>query len=284
MKAALHWAGLPLARPVVMGILNVTPDSFSDGGDHRDPARAIEVGLQMHEDGAAIIDVGGESTRPGSQPTDPAEERRRVLPVIRGLAQARCLVSIDTRNASTMRTALDAGAAIVNDISALAHDPAAARVVADAKCAVVLMHTRGTPATMHDLAHYDDVATDVARELLDRVRAAEQAGIDPARIALDPGIGFAKTSAQNAALVARLDRLAALGFPLVVGLSRKRVVGDLTRAIAPKDRMPGSIAAGLFALSRGAHILRVHDVAETVQAVRVWDALTRALDEPAGPA
>ena len=287
MHPMARWAGLTLSRPLVMGILNVTPDSFSDGGEHLDPARAVEAGLQMHEDGADIIDVGGESTRPGSHPTDPDEERRRILPVIRGLAHAKCLVSVDTRNASTMHAALDAGAAIVNDVSALTHDGEAASVVAAAGCSVVLMHMRGTPATMRELAHYDDVAAEVARELLDRVHVADQAGIDPARIALDPGIGFAKTAEQNATLLAHLDRLAALGFPLVVGASRKRSVGTWSgEAGSPKQLMPGSIAAGLFALSRGAHILRVHDVAETVQAVRVWHALVQAgvLAETAQPA
>ena len=272
------WAGFCLSRPIVMGIVNVTPDSFSDGGDHFDPARAIEAGLQMHEDGAEIIDVGGESTRPGSQATDPEAERRRVLPVIRGLAHARCTVSVDTRNAATMRAALDAGASIVNDVSALTHDPEAASVVAMARCPVILMHMRGTPATMREHAHYGDVVAEVASELQDRVHAAERAGIEAASIALDPGIGFAKTAEQNAELIARVDRIATLGFPVVVGVSRKRSIAIWSQeAGGAKLLLGGSMAAGLVALSRGAHILRVHDVAQTVQAVRVWDVLTRTL-------
>lgn len=274
------WAGLPADRPLVMGILNATPDSFSDGGDRLDPGAAIAAGVRMAEEGADILDIGGESTRPGAAAVDPAEEIRRVVPVIRGLAAQGCPISIDTRNAATMSAALDAGAAIVNDVSALAHDPAAATLVARAGCPVVLMHMRGTPATMEAHAHYADVASDVTRELADRVRTARAAGIADAAIALDPGIGFAKTATQNAALLAGLPRLAALGYPLLVGVSRKRVIGAFGHAIAPKDRLPGSLAAGLFAIARGARILRVHDVAATVQALRVWAALLDHLPAP----
>lgn len=267
------WAGLPADRPLVMAILNATPDSFSDGGDHFEPGRAVVAGLEMRSAGADIIDVGGESTRPGASAVDPGEEMRRILPVVRGLAAEGCKVSIDTRNAATMRAALDAGAAIVNDVSGLAHDADSAAVCAAAGCPVVLMHMRGTPATMTEFAQYDDVARDVAAELAARVAAAEAAGIARAAIALDPGIGFAKTATQNARLLADLPVLAALGFPLLVGVSRKRVIGALGEVPVPKDRFPGSIAAGLFALARGARMLRVHDVAATVQAVRVWHAL-----------
>jgi len=260
-----------------MAILNATPDSFSDGGDHFDPARAIESGLAMREAGADIIDIGGESTRPGAAPVPPAEELSRVARVVGALAAAGCVISIDTRNSLTMRAALDEGACIVNDVSALTHDPAAAAVVAQAGCPVVLMHMRGTPATMDQHANYHDVAAEVARELSARVAAALESGIAPAAIALDPGIGFAKTATQNAALLAGLPAIGALGFPILVGVSRKRVIGAFGQTIAPKDRLPGSIAAGLFALARGARILRVHDVAATVQAVRVWSALAAAL-------
>jgi dihydropteroate synthase len=256
-----------------MAILNATPDSFSDGGDHFEPGRAIAAGLEMRAAGADIIDVGGESTRPGASAVDPGEEMRRILPVVRGLAAEGCAVSIDTRNAATMRAALEAGAAIVNDVSGLAHDARSAAVCAAAGCPVVLMHMRGTPATMTEFARYDDVARDVAAELAARVAAAEAAGVARAAIALDPGIGFAKTATQNARLLADLPVLAALGFPLLVGVSRKRVIGALGEVPVPKDRLPGSIAAGLFALARGARMLRVHDVAATVQAVRVWHAL-----------
>ncbi len=277
---AATWASRPADRPQIMAILNATPDSFSDGGDHLDPARAIAAGAAMHQAGADIIDIGGESTRPGAAPVPPAEEISRVARVVRGLAAAGCVVSIDTRNAATMQAALDNGARIVNDVSALAHDPAAPAVVARAGCPVVLMHMRGTPATMDQHASYVDVAAEVARELSARVQAAQAAGIAPSAIALDPGIGFAKTATQNAALLAGLPAIGALGFPILVGVSRKRVIGAFGQTIAPKDRLPGSIAAGLFALSRGARILRVHDVAATVQAVRVWSALAAAL--PAG--
>jgi dihydropteroate synthase len=270
------WAGLDLSVPAVMGIVNVTPDSFSDGGDYTDPGRARDAGLAQREAGAAIIDVGGETTNPDSTPTDPAVERARVLPVVRALADAGCLVSIDTRHAETMRAALDAGAAIVNDVSALSFDPRALDVCARAGCPVVLMHMRGVPATMLRLAVYDDVAREVARELAARVTAAEAAGIARGNICLDPGVGFAKRAMHSAALLNGLPLLTATGLPVLVGVSRKRVIGHFGQAIAPKDRLPGSLAAGLFALSCGARILRVHDVPETVQAVRVWQALWQA--------
>ena len=266
------WAGLP-ARPLVMAILNVTPDSFSDGGDFLDPAAAFAAGQRMAAEGADIIDVGGESTRPGSAAVPPGEEQARVLPVIAGLRTLGVALSIDTRNAATMAMALDAGAGIVNDVSAGSHDPASLALIAARRCPVVLMHMRGTPATMASLAQYGDVAGDVAAELAARLRAAEAAGIAPGQVALDPGIGFAKTGEHNAALLRGLDRVAALGRPLVVGVSRKRFLGALGGQAAPKQRLGGSLAAALFALSRGARILRVHDVAATVEAVRTWHAL-----------
>ncbi|MBS0559321.1 MAG: dihydropteroate synthase, partial [Proteobacteria bacterium] len=227
----------------------------------------------MRAAGADIIDIGGESTRPGSVPTPPGIEQARILPVIRALAAAGALVSVDTRSAATMRAALDTGAAIVNDISGLAHDPEAAGVVARAGCAAVLMHMRGTPATMGTLARYDDVVANVADELAARLAAACAAGVRAERIVLDPGIGFAKTGEHNIALLRGLPVLARLGRPLLVGVSRKRFIGTLTRVDTPANRLPGSLAAALFALARGAAILRVHDVAETVQALRVWRVL-----------
>ena len=260
-------------RPLVMGVLNVTPDSFSDGGDHLAPEAAIAAGRRMVADGAAILDIGGESTRPGSAGVTPEQEQARILPVIAGLRDAGVPISVDTRNAATMAAALDGGASIVNDVSALRHDPAAAPLVAARGCPVILMHMRGTPATMNALAQYADVAAEVAAELALRVADAEAAGITRARIALDPGIGFAKTGAQNVPLLRGLGRVAALGFPLVVGVSRKRFIGTLGGQADPRERDAGSLAAALFALSRGARILRVHDVAATVQAVRVWHAL-----------
>ncbi len=273
------WAGLALDRPRVMGILNVTPDSFSDGGAYADLAGAIAAGRALAVAGADIVDVGGESTRPGAPPIDPAEEIRRTIPVIRALAEAGVRVSIDTRNAATMEAALDAGAAIVNDVSALAHDPAAAPLLAARHVPVVLMHMRGTPATMMAQAAYGDIAADVAVELAARIAAAEAAGIARDAICLDPGIGFAKQPAHSIELLRRLPELAALGYPLLVGVSRKGFIGRLSGVAEPRNRLAGSLAAGLFALSRGADILRVHDVRSTVEAVRVW----RVLDEHRRP-
>jgi dihydropteroate synthase len=257
-----------------MGVVNVTPDSFSDGGDFLDPAAAITAGLAMAAAGADIIDVGGESTRPDAQPTPPAEEQQRILPVISALAAAGLRVSVDTRNAATMTAALDAGASVVNDVYALAYDRAAAEVVAARGCPVVLMHMRGTPRRMYAEAHYDDVAAEVAKELGQRINAAEQAGIAREMIVIDPGIGFAKTAPQSVELLRRLPELAILGRPILVGVSRKSFLGFLTGEQDARRRLSASLAAGLFALSRGAAILRVHDVAETVRALDVWHALS----------
>jgi dihydropteroate synthase len=256
-----------------MGVLNVTPDRFSDGGTHLDKQRAVAAGLAMAAAGADIVDVGGESTRPGAPATSVDAEQARVVPVIRALAEAGVRVSIDTRNAATMEAALDAGAAIVNDISALTHDPGAAGLVAARGCAVVLMHMRGEPATMNARAVYADIAREVGDELAARIAAAEQAGIARDAIAIDPGIGFAKLAPQSLEMLRRLPELAALGCPILVGVSRKSFIGRVADEPDPQRRLPGSLAAALFAVSRGAHILRVHDVAETVQALRLWSAL-----------
>ena len=265
------WAGLTLDRPRIMGILNVTPDSFSDGGAHTDP---IAAGLAMAADGADIIDVGGESTRPGAPAVLPQEEQSRVLPVIRALADAGLLVSVDTRNASTMRAALAAGATIINDVSGLTHDPGAAAVVAEHGCPVVLMHMRGTPATMNAQARYTDVVQEVKAELAARVQAALAAGIAPRQIVLDPGIGFAKLAPQSIALLRGLSELTGLGYKLLVGVSRKSFIEHVSGEPDPTRRLGGSLAAALFAIMQGASILRVHDVRETAQALRVWQALT----------
>jgi dihydropteroate synthase len=273
LRAATAWAGLSLDRPRVMGVLNVTPDSFSDGGSHLDPGPAIAAGLAMAAAGADIVDVGGESTRPGAPPTPPDEEQRRVVPVIRALVEAGVKVSVDTRNAATMAAALDAGAAIVNDISALAHDPDAPALVAALGCPVVLMHMRGDPATMNARAVYTDIAREVTGELATRIQAAQRAGIARDAIAIDPGIGFAKLAPHSLELLRRLPELASLGCPILVGVSRKSFIGRLGDEPDPQRRLPGSLAAGLFALSHGAHILRVHDVPETVQALKLWIAL-----------
>ena len=267
------FADLSGGGPWVMGILNVTPDSFSDGGQHATVEAAIAAGHAMHAAGADLIDIGGESTRPGATPVTPDEEQARILPVIRALVASGMAVSVDTRHAATMRAALAAGARIVNDISALSGDPDAAATVAAASAPVILMHMRGTPQTMAEHASYGDVAAEVTRELADRVAAAEAAGIARANIAIDPGIGFAK---ENPASIELLDRLAVLhnlGCHILAGVSRKRFIGALTAEPVAARRMPGSLTAGLAALDRGATILRVHDVAETVHALRVWRGL-----------
>jgi len=266
------WAGLAEGL-AVMAVLNVTEDSFSDGGRYADPARAIAAGLAMAAAGAAVVDVGGESTRPGALAVSPELERARVVPVVRALAGQGVTVSVDTRNATTMAAALDAGARIINDVSALAHDAAAAAVVAGRGCPVVLMHMRGRPDTMAGLADYRDVAAEVAAELAGRVAAAAAAGVARAAIALDPGIGFAKGQAANLDLLGRLGVLLGLGFPLVVGVSRKAFIGRIGGEAEPSRRLGGSLAAGLAAALHAVSVLRVHDVEQTVQAVRVWRAI-----------
>ncbi len=272
-RAPPDWAGLNHAGVAVMGILNATPDSFSDGRDHLDPGRAVAAGIEMAAAGATLLDVGGESTRPGATPVAPEQEQARILPIIRALDELGVAISVDTRNAVTMAAALDAGARIVNDVSALEHDPDAPPLLARRDCPVVLMHMRGTPETMGDLANYDDVARDVTLELAARIAAAEAAGIERERIAVDPGIGFAKHERHSRELLRRLPILLNLGCRIVVGVSRKGLIGRIAGVEAPKLRLPGSLAAGLAAVAGGASVLRVHDVAATVQAVRVHEAL-----------
>ncbi|MGI4797895.1 MAG: dihydropteroate synthase [Janthinobacterium lividum] len=251
-----------------MGIVNVTPDSFSDGG--RSTEQAIALGMRMLEDGAAIIDVGGESTRPGAPTVSAVEEQRRVLPVIETLARHGALVSVDTRNASTMMGALEKGAAIVNDVSGLTFDPASVATVARGGCAVILMHMRGTPETMDSLATYGDVATEVLGELRQRVDHALAGGITRSAIAIDPGFGFAKNNSQNVELLRRLSLFVNLSCPIIAGISRKRFIGQLADITRAEDRDVASVAAGLFAVTQGASVLRVHNVRAMVQALRVW--------------
>ncbi len=274
--SAPTFAGLALARPLIMGVINVTPDSFSDGGETADAAAAIERGRAMIRAGADILDIGGESTRPGAEPLGIEEERGRVRPVIEGLAGAGAVLSLDTRHAPIMEAATDAGAAIINDVTALAGDPDSADVAARSGASVILMHMRGEPRTMQANPRYEDAAKDVYAALKDRLAAAEAAGIPRARIAVDPGIGFGKTVDHNVHILSRLSLYRDLNCALVVGLSRKSFIGALSRGEPPKDRVPGSIAAALAAVSRGAHILRVHDVAETRQALDVWAAIEAA--------
>jgi dihydropteroate synthase len=273
VSATPTFAGLTLDRPRLMGIVNVTPDSFSDGGLHLDPAAAIAAGERMADEGADILDIGGESTRPGAAPLPPEEELRRVLPVVRALAAKGHLVSIDTRHAATMAAALDAGAAIVNDVSALTHDAASLPLVAARGAAVVLMHMRGTPDTMNKLTDYDDLVGDVERYLAERLAACRAAGLTDDRLCIDAGIGFAKTAEQSAQLIGATARFRRLGVAVLVGASRKSFIGRLSKGEPADRRLPGSLAAALAAAEAGAQILRVHDVAETAQALRIWQAI-----------
>ncbi len=264
-----------LDHPLVMGIVNTTPDSFSDGGDHFDRDAAIARGLEQMADGADILDIGGESTRPGSAPVPPIEERRRVVPVIEALAKAGAVVSIDTRHAETMKAALDAGASIVNDITALT-GPGSLDLVASRGVSAVLMHMQGEPKTMQANPHYDNAPREIADYLAARIAACEKAGIPRAKLSVDPGIGFGKSVAHNAQILARIDVLRALDVAVLIGVSRKSFLGALSKGEKPKDRLPGSLAAGLAAIARGADILRVHDVAPTIQALKVWRAIESA--------
>lgn len=268
----LTFAGLGLDEPRLMGVVNVTPDSFSDGGEALRADAAVARGRALVADGADIIDVGGESTRPGAEPVPVELELARVVPVVRALAADGVLVSVDTRRAEVMDAALEAGARIVNDVTALA-DMRAAGIVAERGASVVLMHMQGEPATMQDDPVYGDAACEVRDELAARVAACEAAGIDRARIAIDPGIGFGKTAAHNIDILARLDIFQDLGCAIVVGVSRKSFISRIDRPVPPKQRLAGSVAAGLAAIAAGAHILRVHDVAETRQALAVWRAI-----------
>lgn len=261
---------LDLSRPRVMGILNVTPDSFSDGGRYAGLARALDHARTMLADGADVVDVGGESTRPGAAPVDEATELARVVPVIEALAREGALVSVDTTKPGVMRAAIGAGAAIVNDVGAL-RAPGAIEAVAGSGVAVCLMHMRGTPATMQSAPEYADVVAEVRGFLVARARACEAAGIARDRIVVDPGFGFGKTLAHNLDLLARLDAIVASGYPVLAGLSRKSMLGAITGR-PEGERMAASVAAALSAVQRGAAIVRVHDVRETVDALAVWRA------------
>jgi dihydropteroate synthase len=252
-----------------MGILNVTPDSFSDGGKFTDVSRAVAHARQMTAAGADIIDIGGESTRPGAKPVAVAEELRRVVPVIEALPEV--LISVDTTKAAVAVRALAAGARIVNDISACRFDPEMIEVVATAGAGLVLMHMQGTPATMQQAPRYDDVLKEVREFLAERIAFAEAHGVKKKQIAVDPGIGFGKTVAHNLQLLAQLEQLTVLGCPIVVGASRKSFLGR-----QPHERLPGSLAVAAWATAQGANVLRVHDVAETVEVVKLIEAAKRA--------
>lgn len=266
-------AGLSGPGPWIAGILNVTPDSFSDGGLHQAADTAIAHGRAMLEAGADLIDIGGESTRPGAAEVSEAEELKRVLPVIAALAGEGAIVSIDTRKASVMRAAVEAGARLVNDVSALAFDDAAIETVAALDVSVILMHSRGTPETMNDLKQYRDLALTVIDELAARIEACLAGGIAEHHIILDPGIGFAKGPRQNVRLLKNLVLLHGLGCPVMAGTSRKSFIGHLAGVADAQARVPGSLASALWAVSQGAQYIRVHDVAETRQALTIWSTI-----------
>ena len=272
MKQTKGWpSATPSAfqRPLVMGIVNVTADSFSDGGRFVDVARAIEHALRLHEEGADLVDVGGESTRPGASQVEQAVELERVIPVVEALVARGIEVSVDTMKPSVMREAIRAGAAVINDVNAFRAEGAIDAVASAGNVRLIAMHMQGTPATMQKDPHYDDVVGEVESFLTSRVLLLEAAGISRERIAVDPGFGFGKTVAHNKQLFHALPRLASHGYPVVAGLSRKKMLGDFTgRAVT--ERAAASVAAALLAVQNGAAIVRVHDVRETVDAINVW--------------
>lgn len=266
------------ARPLVMGVVNVTPDSFSDGGRYLAPDRALQHAVSLVEEGADLLDVGGESTRPGAEPVSEAEELDRVLPVIERIrAEIHVPVSIDTTKPAVMRAAVEAGAAMVNDVNGLRAE-GAIEAVSDLAVPVCIMHMLGEPRTMQKNPTYEDVVDDIRRFLVERVEACEAAGIDRDRIVLDPGFGFGKTLAHNLQLLAHLDRIGELGYPVLAGMSRKSMLGQITGRKEPADRVAASVAAHLLAAERGAAVLRVHDVAETVDALKVLRAVGEAAE------
>jgi len=262
---------LALGRPLIMGVLNVTPDSFSDGGRFFAADRALDGARALIEEGADILDVGGESSRPGAEPVPADEELRRIGPILAKLGDLQVPVSVDTCKPEVMRHALDAGAAMINDILAL-RAPGALEALAASDAAVCLMHMQGEPRTMQREPHYADVVAEVEAFLLERARAAQAAGVARDRIVLDPGFGFGKTPSHNLDLLRSLPRLRAAGYPLLAGLSRKSLLGKITGRAAG-DRVHASVAAALLAVQRGAAIVRVHDVAATRDALRVWQAV-----------
>ncbi|HEX5616420.1 MAG TPA: dihydropteroate synthase [Acidimicrobiia bacterium] len=278
MPAPFSTAALPACA--VMGIVNVTPDSFSDGGRFLDPAAAVAHGLELAAHGAAIVDIGGESTRPGAEPVDAAEEARRVLPVVAELAARGVVVSIDTTKAAVARQAIDAGARVVNDVSAGTADPEMLAAVAAADVGFVAMHMRGTPRTMQQHTNYHDVVGEVTDHLVARVAAARDAGVRADAVLADPGIGFAKTGEQNVELLARIGELVdALAVPVVVGASRKSFIAPLTDGLDVSARDDPTLATTVWAFTRGVRVVRVHDVATTVRAAHFLHVIRRATPE-----
>jgi dihydropteroate synthase len=268
---AIRGRALDPARPLIMGVVNVTPDSFSDGGRFLDRAMAVEHAQRLIEEGADLLDIGGESTRPGAADVSTAEETDRVLPLIEALRPTGVPLSVDTSKPEVMRAALAAGVAVINDVRAL-QEPGAVEAVAASGCGLVLMHMQGTPRTMQKDPQYGEVVADVLSFLQARVDAVVSGGVMPERIVVDPGFGFGKAREHNFTLLRRLEELAAIGRPLLVGLSRKSMLGAVTgRAVG--DRVAASVAAAVIAVERGARIVRVHDVAATRDALRVWEAM-----------
>ena len=262
---------LPLHRPLIMGIVNVTPDSFSDGGCHDSSFAAVEHALRLLDEGADMLDVGGESSRPGALPVSAAEEMRRVLPVVEALQGRNVMVSVDTCKTEVMRVAIAAGAAMINDINALQGE-GALELAAGSNVAVCLMHKRGAPQTMQAAPRYDDVVAEVMAFLKERIFAVEAAGVDRGRLVVDPGFGFGKTLEHNISLLRQLDRFQALGLPLLAGLSRKSMLGQIT-GLAVNERLIPSVAAAVIAALKGAKIIRVHDVKATREALQIVNAI-----------
>lgn len=273
MPEYLTFAGLTLDKPRLMGVVNVTPDSFSDGGDFLDARVAIDHGKKLVDDGADILDIGGESTRPGSKPISLDEECGRILPVIDGLADMGVPISVDTRHADVMRRAIDAGAGIVNDVTALTGDPQSMAVCAEAGVDVALMHMQGTPETMQDNPTYEDAALDIVDYMRERLDTLEAVGIARNKVCVDPGVGFGKNLAHNLRILSAIDAFHELGVPVMLGVSRKSFISKIDRDVPAKDRVAGSIAAAIAAWDRGVQLFRVHDVAETRQALAVWQAI-----------
>jgi len=263
-------------RTLVMGILNVTPDSFSDGGAYLDPDAAVSKGIEMAEQGADIIDVGGESTRPGAEPVEIEEEIRRVVPVIKHLAVHISIpISIDTYHSETAAAALDSGASIINDISGMTFDAEMKSLAAERQCPIILMHIKGTPQNMQKNPHYQNVVEEITAWLKARIEDAENAGIDRRLIIIDPGIGFGKTVEHNLEILHKLSSFKALGRPILVGVSRKRLIGEILGGLPVEERLEGTASAVAISIANGANIVRVHDVKEMVRVVKVADAIVR---------
>lgn len=269
-----EWEKFVNKKPRIMGIINVTPDSFSDGGAYIDTNAAIAHGLRLLEEGADILDIGGKSTRPGAQAVSVQEEMDRVLPVIEGLKNVAKYISVDTRNATTMRAALVGGANIINDISGLQHDPHSVSVVQDSDVPVIIMHMQGDPSSMQDNPFYNNILEDVFNFFLGRIDFLKANRIDIKRVVLDPGIGFGKTVEHNLVLQRYIKKILDLGFPILIGVSRKRFIGSLSGDADVYQRLPGSLAAALWGVSQGVQIFRVHDVWETRQAFNIFEAIS----------